>query len=101
MVTTARWLRDACALAASFRFLGVRRAGGAHLMIYLVAGRGQRFWDRLTSMPRKGMTLGVWSRTEQADLGVGHDGGISLNCVCCGSALIVDLRLRIVSHVDL
>ena len=90
-VKTARWLRDACALAASFRFLGVRRAGGTHLMIDLVVGRGQRLRDRLTSVPRKGMAFGIRSRAEQADLGVGHDGGVALNCVRRGPALVIGL----------
>lgn len=99
-VKTARWVRYACALAASFRFLGVRRTGSAHLMIDLVVGRGKWLRDRLTCMPRKGLSFGIRSRAEQVDLGVGHDGGVALNCVSCGPALVIGLRLRII-HVDL
>ena len=71
-------------------------------MVDLVAGRGNRLRDRLTRMPREGVALGVWSRAEQVDLGVGHDGGISLDSVRRGPALIVGIRLRIgVPHVNL
>ena len=88
-VKTARWLRYTCPFVASFGLLGVRCAGSAHLMIDLVVGRGQRLRDHLTGVPRKGMAHGDRSRAEQVDLGVGHDGGVALNCIWRGPTLIV------------